>query len=500
VTYDTYGDLELPGTVSGLSSYASAVTYTALSQPEQVTLGTGSDANVTDSYDPRTGNLTGQLVTNAANADLDDTTYAYSPAGALTSETDERNGSASQEETQCFAYTPQGQLSQAWTATDKCAATPTQSSYSTVGDALGTASEYDESWTFNALGEPVTKDALAPSAGTFADTSYKYTDSTELTSAATTGAATSSYSYAYNADGQQQTRNAAAGNQSLSWNGQGQLTSVAPAAGGSATASYVYGPDGSLFSQTNGTATTLYLPGEQITINTSGNTLSGVWYYSLPGGITAVRTGSGNAYGFEIASDQHGTHTLYLDYTAQNPTWRQFDPYGNSRGTAAAAGTFPGNTAFIGDPDDTSTGLANIGARWYDAATGMFASLDPVLQAGSPMQLNGYTYAAGNPVDSSDPTGLTCSPMDGYSDAQCWSKSHKGYCTENPSVCQSQANDESSGNYGSGPSGGGGGGGDKADLNIVAGAVGSIVNFLGQAPVRRARRGGHPWRDRAGPA
>jgi hypothetical protein len=37
---------------------------------------------------------------------------------------------------------------------------------------------------------------------------------------------------------------------------------------------------------------------------------------------------------FEIASDQHGTNTLYLDSTAQDPTWRQFDLYGNPRGAA----------------------------------------------------------------------------------------------------------------------------------------------------------------------
>jgi RHS repeat-associated protein len=153
----------------------------------------------------------------------------------------------------------------------------------------------------------------------------------------------------------------------------------------------VYGQDGDLFSQTNGTSTTLYLPGEQLTVNTSGNTLSGVRYYSLPGGITAVRTGSGNSYGFELSSDQHGTNTLWLDYTAQDPAWRQFDPYGNPRGAAPASGTFPGGRAFLNDPVDASSGLTDIGARWYDSSTGSFASLDPLLETSSPMQLNGYT-------------------------------------------------------------------------------------------------------------
>jgi len=61
---------------------------------------------------------------------------------------------------------------------------------------------------------------------------------------------------------------------------------------------------------------------------TDGEQSSGVrWrFYDLPGGITAVRTGPGSAYGFEIASDQHGTNTLYLDSTAQTPTWRCSTP------------------------------------------------------------------------------------------------------------------------------------------------------------------------------
>jgi RHS repeat-associated protein len=54
---------------------------------------------------------------------------------------------------------------------------------------------------------------------------------------------------------------------------------------------------------------------------------------------------------------------------------------------------------------DATSGLTDIGARWYDSSTGTFASLDPLLETSSPMQLNGYTYAGANPVDGSDPTG-----------------------------------------------------------------------------------------------
>jgi len=58
-----------------------------------------------------------------------------------------------------------------------------------------------------------------------------------------------------------------------------------------------------------------------------------------------------------------------------------------------------------GKPQDAATGLTSVGARWYDPASGMFQSLDPVFEATSPQQQNGYTYAGADPVSSSDPSG-----------------------------------------------------------------------------------------------
>jgi len=412
VSYSTTTALDLPSIVGGLDGYAEGTAYTAYSQVNQVTLGSGSDeAYITDTYDPHTGNLTNQLVTRSATtpADVDSTSYAYNTAGLITSETDERLGSTSTEETQCFTYTTQQELAQAWTATDDCAATPTTSSFATVGDALGTASEYDESFSYNAAGQRVSQTALDPSAGTFATTSYTYSASqpNALTSASTTGAVTASTSYGYDADGQQDARDTSSGDQSLGWNNAGQLASVST--GSTTDASYIYNPDGTLFAQTDGTSTTLYLPGEQIT--DADGTITGIRYYALPGGATAVRTGSGDDYYFEIPSDEHGTNTVYLNYTAQTPTWRQFDPFGNLRGTTV---TWIDNRGFLNDPADPASALTDIGARWYDPVTGAFISLDPVLETTSPTQINGYSYAASNPVTLSDPTGLSCAARPGY--------------------------------------------------------------------------------------
>ena len=464
VTYSTTTALDLPSAVGGLSGYAESTSYTAYGQVDQVTIGAGSDeAYVTDSYDAHTGNLDGQLVTRSGDAAidggytgayLDNTSYTYSAAGLTTAETDERLNSASDSETQCFAYTTQAQLAQAWTATDNCAATPTTTSDSTVGDSLGTASEYFESWTYNAAGERTSQTALDPSTGTFATTSYGYSSSqpTALTSTSTTGAVTGSTSYSYDADGEQATRDTPAGNQSLTWNNAGQLTGATSSAG-TQLASYVYSPDGSLLSQTNGTTTTLYLPGEQLT--DANGTISGIRYYPLPGGAVAVRTGSGNDYDFEISSDEHGTNTLYLDYTAQNPAWRQYDPYGNPRGASV---TWIDNRGFLDDVADTSTDLTDVGARWYDPVTGSFISLDPVLDSNSPLQLNGYSYAGDDPVSSTDPTGqMAVGPGSSGCSTGTEYLSQCGGSGQNPLGSGSSSSSSGSGSSGSGSSGSGGG-------------------------------------------
>ncbi|MGW0828634.1 RHS repeat-associated core domain-containing protein, partial [Streptomyces sp. NPDC002845] len=55
---------------------------------------------------------------------------------------------------------------------------------------------------------------------------------------------------------------------------------------------------------------------------------------------------------------------------------------------------------------DTTTGLTHIGAREYDPTLGQFISVDPILETDKPQTLNGYSYAAQNPLTNSDPTGL----------------------------------------------------------------------------------------------
>ncbi|WP_187344208.1 polymorphic toxin-type HINT domain-containing protein [Streptomyces sp. 3211.6] len=85
-------------------------------------------------------------------------------------------------------------------------------------------------------------------------------------------------------------------------------------------------------------------------------------------------------------------------------TRRKSDPDGNPRGGQPA--NWPGNRTFLGGVDDSSTGLTHIGAREYEPSTGRFISVDPIIDITDPLQMNGYTYANGNPITNSDPSGL----------------------------------------------------------------------------------------------
>ncbi|MFE3852406.1 RHS repeat-associated core domain-containing protein [Streptomyces griseorubiginosus] len=402
-----YNNDDEPNALAGAYGYLQGTTYSAYDQVAQVQLGSSTSyATVTDAYDSHTGDLTDQLVTRstATPSSVDETAYTYDLSGNITHQTETRNGSGSTAETQCFTYDTLDRLTTAWTATDNCSATPTSSDHSSVGDGI-TGGAYWTSWTYDAIGNRLTQTRHTV-AGTGSDTvttsGYSSGQPNTLTSTATTGGATASTSYGYDNAGNTTTRNTGTGNQTLLWNNSGQLTKISNSTTGTAT-SYVYDAGGNLLLQIDPTTTTLYLGSEQITLDNSAGTATGVRYYSAPGGATIVRTGTGTAYGFELAADQHGTNSLYLDYSAQTPTWRQFDPYGNPRGTTT---TWADNRTFLNKTTDTTTGLTDIGAREYDPTLGRFTSLDPVFEDDSPQELSGYTYAADNPVTESDPTGL----------------------------------------------------------------------------------------------
>ncbi|MCX4589119.1 ricin-type beta-trefoil lectin domain protein [Streptomyces sp. NBC_01549] len=205
--------------------------------------------------------------------------------------------------------------------------------------------------------------------------------------------------------------------QTFTYDAEGRTASVATTSGTHTnTSKYLYDAKGGLLEQTaavDGVDKTriLYLFGgaEQITLNVSAKTWTGLRNVTGPDGTTVTRSNTGTVT-YQVANGQ-GTALTAVDATTLAVTRRSYDPWGNLRGTKPSSWVAPDeNHGYLGQPADPVTGLDLMGARHYDPVTGRFLTPDPIFEAGDPNQMGGYTYAGDNPSTGSDPTGLaqTC--------------------------------------------------------------------------------------------
>ncbi|MGW9028394.1 ricin-type beta-trefoil lectin domain protein [Streptomyces sp. NPDC055722] len=200
--------------------------------------------------------------------------------------------------------------------------------------------------------------------------------------------------------------------QTFTYDAEGRTATVAVTSGTHTnTSKYLYDAKGGLLEQTaavDGADKTriLYLFGgaEQITLNVSAKTWTGLRNVTGPDGTTVTRSSTGTVT-YQVANSQ-GTALTAVDATTLAVTRRSYDPWGNLRGSKPSSWVAPDeNHGFLGQPADLVTGLNLLGDRNYDPVTGRFLTPDPIFQAGDPNQMGGYTYAADNPASSSDPTG-----------------------------------------------------------------------------------------------
>ena len=178
----------------------------------------------------------------------------------------------------------------------------------------------------------------------------------------------------------------------------------------------MYGAGGDRLVRRQAGATTVYLPGgQELTLTTATGALSATRYYSYGGQTIASRTGTTGDTVTTLVADLHGTGLLSIANLANTVTQRRMDPFGATRGATAA---WVGDHGFLDKPTDT-TGLTQVGARYYDATIGRFISVDPVMDLSRPQQWGGYSYAENNPITYADPTGL-------LSWKKIWKKTRQG--------------------------------------------------------------------------
>lgn len=277
---------------------------------------------------------------------------------------------------------------------------------------VGGPNPYWESWTYRADGDRLTETGHDTGGDTARDTTTTYayppagsaTDQPHTATSTTAtgpGATANTASYTYDSAGDTTTISGGAlGNQTLTWNDQDKLGTDTTSAG---TTGYLYDADGNLVLRTGPGQAGLYLDDEEIVENTGTHTLSGTRYYTIGSTTVAARSSSGDIQ--YLIPDRQGTDTLSIDYQTQAVTRRQYLPFGQVRGTAPSS--WLGDKGYVGGISDAGTGLENLGAREYDAQTGRFVSLDPVLESSDPTQISGYDYSGNDPVTGSDPTGAS---------------------------------------------------------------------------------------------
>jgi RHS repeat-associated protein len=132
-----------------------------------------------------------------------------------------------------------------------------------------------------------------------------------------------------------------------------------------------------------------------------GGTQNTTYYVHGPRGIHSQQK---NGEWKWMAEDGLGSVRSVVDDTAAVHQSIVYDPFGNPIDVAGPEQTMFGYT---GEPTDLN-GLVYLRNRYYSPQLGTFISQDPT--EGSmkdPMSLNQYAYVQGNPVNHTDPSGLS---------------------------------------------------------------------------------------------
>ncbi|MFI8948899.1 HNH/ENDO VII family nuclease [Streptomyces sp. NPDC053750] len=405
------------GNLTAIGSYLTDIDYSALAEPQTLTLGTGdTSVYIANTFEAGTGRLTQSYVQDQIHPYRpQDLTYTYDQTGNVTQIRDNTTlGGTTSADTQCFTYDAHQRLTEAWTPTTDCTGTPSAT-------ALSGPAPYWTSYTYNTAGQRTTETQHTSTATT--KTTYCYTNTNQphtLTGTTTdTDCTNPERTYTYDTTGNTTQRPGVADNatQNLTWSEEGKLTRLTE---GDQSADYLYGADGTLLIRTteNGERV-LYAGATELHLRADGTTWAQRYYAA--GGITAAmrsnQTGGAPKVTY-LVSDHHGTSHLAINRDSTLTfTKRYTTPFGEDRGKPQY-GPWPDDKGFLGKTRDATTGLTHIGAREYDPSTGQFISVDPLLEADRPQTLNGYSYGAQNPLVFSDPTGmgLACGGAGGASE------------------------------------------------------------------------------------
>ena len=168
---------------------------------------------------------------------------------------------------------------------------------------------------------------------------------------------------------------------------------------------YQYNPNGvRVSSKTNGVETRYLVdsnrPHAQVVLeyNPNGTPITEYTY-----GLNLIEQERGGVKSFYHA-DGLGSTRFLTDIGGNITDSYIYDAYGN---TLSSSGTTTNNYLYTGEQFDKNLGEYYLRARYYNPSEGRFTGRDPfdgMLE--EPLSLNKYGYVHGNPVNSTDPTGM----------------------------------------------------------------------------------------------
>ena len=182
----------------------------------------------------------------------------------------------------------------------------------------------------------------------------------------------------------------------------------------SSTETYAYDPLGRLQTVSNGVTTRFIYVGLTNSVaeevDGAGNVLS-KHATDLFGTELFDFTGIAGTTVSYLGRNAHGDVTYTYNGAGTVTSTGAYDPFGN---VIATSGSRPSITdsGWQGSWFDAQTRLYYVVARWYSPALGQFLSDDPLDHSpADPQGRDPYAYGAGDPVDQSDPSGLSSSRL-----------------------------------------------------------------------------------------
>ncbi|MET7952119.1 RHS repeat-associated core domain-containing protein [Micromonospora sp. NPDC005324] len=394
-----YDNLAKAASSAGSGMNLSTMTYNELGEPSKTTVGSGTRKAWQMYYYEEGSRRLNRIFTDRSGTGdtiADDRTYSYDPAGNVVRAENLIAGAGI--DVQCYGYDYLRRMTNAWTPAVNCdtAAAP---------NTVGGPAPYWHTFSYDVAGnrKSFVQNAFGAVPGKTSTYTYPEPGSARphaVASIATTGAAV--VNYGYDGSGNLSTRPGQAGTQTLDWSDEGLLAGVNA---GATQTTYVYDADGNQLIRRDPGAVTLFTPSGELQYSTTSGAKAGTRRYD-----GAIRTGSGLSW---LVNDRQGTANVAIDSATLQVSYRRTDAFGNQRD--ASPNWAGGGAGFVGGVENSVTGLTRLGAREYDSKLGTFISVDPLLKADEPQQLNAYAYANNSPATLSDPSGLLAD----YDDCRC---------------------------------------------------------------------------------